>query len=601
MNDIYSQIDKAIEDFNRDIDVVPVRATESNARHLSEGAGGYKYNQSALLYSCEMAYNSKFESGNIDPEGKRKLYFNITRFYVQVANKNTDVDTKNFVFRPVDNSLENIWSVWFYHRQFINFNKRAGFSKIINDLRNDFNKYGTCVAKRVKGGIERIPLRVFINDQSASSLREGVEGGTPLIQVHDLSYYQMSKYGWDMPDRFEGKQKVLEIYKYCTQQEYKELMNGKYDKEYDVADKSKDILVMCIVMPNSDKAKKSKVNDGKILFCSQADDIPYEEAHSDKIDGRWVAIGNIEKQLENQIARNSTINLRQRSMMWASKNVFQTQGEQVVSNLIQNVDDGEVLQVGINGLMQRVDTSSHSLSDYAQEDQVWDDNSKQQSFAFESATGESFASGTPFRLGAMLSNSVMGYFDLQKEIFGLFLKDLFYNQIIPIFEKSLKDDLILIGKSEAGYNNLLELMAEQQAKDYYYKLMLSPEVLTMDNIPSFDSVKANLGSQLEKSPYIAIKILKDNYKTAKFEMDLDITGESEEPADKETLVNLYTTMSQKGDPRADKVLEAILAMSGKNLTAIAGKIGSQAMSPVQTTGASNPNLQGLISTQSNAK
>lgn len=591
MNDIYSQVDKAIANFNEDIDVVPRRSTDGSARYLDESTGGYKYNQATLLYRCEMAYNSKFESGELDPEGKRKLYFNITRFFVQVANKNTDVDAKNFVFRPVDNSLENIWSVWFYHRQFLNFNKKEGFSKVINDLRNDFNKFGTCVAKRVKGGIERVPLRVLINDQSAISLRDGIEGGSPLIQIHDLSYYQISQYGWDKPERFEGKKKVYEIYKYCTQQEYKELMNGEYDTEYETADKSKDILVMCVLMPCSDTAKKNKINDGKVLFCSQVDDIPYEEAHSDKIDGRFIGIGNIEKQLENQIARNSTVNLRQRSMMWASKNLFQTQGDLVVNNLIQNVKDGEVLQVGIGGTIDRVDTSSHSLADYAQEDQVWDDNSKQQAFAFESATGESFSSGTPFRMGAMLSNTVMGYFDLQKEIFGLFLRDLFYNQIIPIFEKNLKDDLILIGKTEDGYNDLLELMAEKQASDYYHDIMLSPDVLTKE-IPTFEDVKDIITSKLVKSPFIAINMLKDNYKTAKYDMELDITGESEEPADKETLVNLYTTMTQSGDPRASKILETILAMSGKNLKAIAGK--ANVVSPVQQTGASNPNLQGLI-------
>lgn len=598
-NDPLGLIKSTVEDFNtKMINVVtPYDTGNEQARYLTDRSGGYMFSQRKMLTDIDLAYNSIFKNGQYDREGKRKLFLNIMRFYVNVAVKNTDVDVKNFVFRPVDNSTENIWNVWFYHRQFLNWIKDTEFSQVINELNFDFNKYGTCVLKKVKDDVIRVPLHTLRLDQSAKTLREGIEGGTPLVQEHSLSYFQMSKYAWELPDEFTGKRKVYESYMYLYPKDLAKLKGEEYKENEGKNDiEEQQILCMVVYMPSGqmDSDRRKKYED-KVLFAEQVDDIPYEECHSEKQDGRWLGVGNAEKQIENQIARNATVNLRQRSMLWASKQIFQTQGDVISKNLVKNVQDGEVLQVGINGLIQKVDTSTRSLSDYSQDEQIWEDNSQKQAFAFESATGESFSSGTPFRLGAMLSNSVMGYFDQQKEIFGIFLRKSFFNQIIPIFEKRMKDDVLLIGQTEEGYNKLKDMFVEIQANNHYAKLMLSPQVFTMPVIPTKQEVANHIEKELVKSPYLSVQTTKEMYKNAKYVMDLDITGETNEPADKETLTNLYTTLKQSGDPRAEKVLEVLLASMGKNLNAIASMPKEQPqVNPVQVTGQNNPDLQGLI-------
>ena len=82
-----------------------------------------------MLQDIDLAINSVYKRGKYDKEGQRKLYLNIVNFYRNVAIKNTDVDVKNFVFRPVDNSTENIWAVWFFKRQFSNWVKMKDFLK----------------------------------------------------------------------------------------------------------------------------------------------------------------------------------------------------------------------------------------------------------------------------------------------------------------------------------------------------------------------------------------------------------------------------------------------------------------------------------------
>lgn len=600
--DIIATLNGALDTFNNtSVNVVPSLTDDQGKRYLAPEDNGYQFSQRKMLADIDLAYNSIYKQGKYDREGQRKLYLNIVRFYVNVAVKNTDIDIKNFVFTPSDYTKANIWSTWFFKRQFSRWVKDEGYSKTINDLNFDFNKYGTCVSKKVKNDIVRVPIRSIKCDQAAETLMDGIRGGTPMIQEHEFSYVQMKDFKeWDITESFTGKRIVYEMYSYMPRCELLKLQKKT------VTDKEDDTMVftMAIIMPTGRQEEdKRKKYDDKVLFIEETTeaDFPFNESHSEKQDGRWLGRGNVENQLENQIARNLSANLRRRSMLWASKQIFQTQGDVVNKNLVKNVQDGEVLQVGLNGLISKVDTSSRALSDFSQDEQVWAENSDKQAFAFESATGETPPSGTPFRLQALLSNTVMSYFDRQKEIFGLYLQDTFFQQIIPIFAKQAKDDIATIAKSSEGYKEIMDLFVELQSNRHYAALALSPDIFEMKNVPSYDVVKQHIAQEIVKSPYLFVELTKDMYKNAKYTLDLDITGEQKDPADKETLTTLYTTLAQKGDPRAEDVLQILLASLGKNLNAIAGAPSApsapsapaqSAVNPVNAT-AQNPNLAGL--------
>lgn len=593
---IFSVLNQAVSDFdNNTVNVIPAdNQNNSDRRYLGGGHDGYEFSQRELLIDIDMAYNSVYKNGKYDKEGQRKAYLNIVRFYVQVAKKNTDIDTKNFVFTPSDYSTENIWGVWFTKRQFNNWIKKSEFAGVINDLLTDFNKYGSCVAKRLKDTIVRVPLRSLRCDQTAETLLDGVKGGTPLVIEHNMSYIEYKEYPvYEKVDRYEGKRLVYEMYSYMSKGNLLNLQN-KEAKEKDYEDM---ILTMSILMPSKKEEgngqNKVKGYSEKLCFIEQIDYLPFEEAHSEKQDGRWIGLGNVEKQLENQIARNTSANLRKRSMLWSSKKIFQTQGDSISKNLVKNVQDGEILQVGLNGAISALDTSTRGLNDFTQDEQIWEDNGQKQSFAFESATGESMASGTPFRLGAMLSNSVMSYFDGQKEIFGLFLQELFENQIIPIFERRAKEDIALIGSTEEGYHMLKEMFIDFYTNDYYMKTALSPDYFETE-IPTEEEVRAKIDKDLVKSPYLYVNLHKDLYKNAKYNINLDITGENRDMADKETLTTLWTGYMQSGDKeKADRLLNVILGANGKNLGGILGS--TVASKPVQEAPQNtNPQLAGLL-------
>lgn len=589
---IFSVLKESIEDFDSNtISVIPESKEDSNRRYLGNGNKGYKFSQRELLQDIDMAYNSIFKNGRYDQEGQRKSYLNIVRFYVYVAIKNTNPNISDYNFSPTDYSTENVWAVWFTKRQFSNFVRDEGYGKIEDDLHFDFCKYGTAVSKKVKDDVVRVPLRALRCDQAAETLLKGVKGGTPLTIEHEMSYVNYCDYkdAWKEIDMFDGKRKVYEMYTYMPKGQLMKLQ-GEDPKE---ADFKEMVLTMSIIMPT--EKDSNDVKDQTLLFIEQVDELPFEEVHSEKQDGRWLGIGNVEKQLENQVSTNTSFNIRKRKELWASKNIFYTMGDTIGKNLVKNVQDGEILQVGLNGAISKIDTSTRSLNDSTQIESIINDNAQKQSFAFEAATGETMNAGTPFRLGAMLSNSVMGYFDGQKEIFGRFRENMYYNLLIPIFKKRAKDDMVIISESEEGYKMIRDMFIDYYVNDYFAKIALSERYFDVDVLDR-ESVIQMITNSLSKSPELYVDVTKDIYKNAKYKIKLDLSKQT--PAtDTETLTNLYSAMAQKGDPRADRVLDVILAQSGKILSNLAGSpVAQQAQVQAQST-EGNPMLNGLTQQQ----
>ena len=567
---IFADLQKDIQSFDNDIVTIASTSDENSVRYASTKTGGYLYSQKKVLNLIDLYYNSKFETGITDSEGMRKTFLNVCKFRADVAAKQTDLDVKNYVFIP--DSPQYQWKTFFMARKFQLWTRDNDYGQLLNDLNKDYSKYGTCVTKRVGKRVERVPLRNLRVTQTAKSLKEAVYGGGYVIEEHEYSEYELKAFKyWDsegMTYNDDGKCKVYERYALYPRS-YVEMMNGRESND--------DTLVpaMAIVAP----FKKTKKPDGKILFIEEAEP-SYAEAHWDKQDGRWLGIGEIENQFENQIARNFTANMRRRALLWGSKKIYQSTDDLTAKNLVRNVRDGEILKVGPNGAISQVNTGSQNLAEYSADEAMWEKNSDQKSFTFEVATGEALPSGTPFRLGVILSNSVASHFALKRQNFGLFLTRSFYNQLIPIFKKETKDHNVSIAAGAEGYEMLKESLVE------YLSIQNMKRNLLAGNDFNPEEVKAKAEKEISREHRLFINIPAGFYDDAKFQMELDITGESYDKKEQiETLTTLYTSMVQRQDPRAEKVLSLILSKTGKNLEAILGKDGPQQINPQAIQGA----------------
>lgn len=558
--DIFGQIGKELEEFEEQITITTTKENTGN-RYLNKKQKGYSFNQKEVLNLIDLYYNSKFETGEIDNEGQRKLFLNICAFRSDVASKMIDIDTKDFVFIPEDKSHK--WTTYFIQREFQQWMKDENFGELINEFVEMFPKYGTVVAKRVGDDIQRVVLKNLVCKQSAKSLKDSPY----VIEIHpEMTFDDMKKYkDWDLENLNLEFGKTTTVY-----ERYGAVPTNYYNKLKGINTKVPDYeTTECVIIATCDKIDNKDEYAGTLLFIEEIekDDRPYEECHWKKQDGRWLGIGEIENQFENQIARNMIANLRRRALLWSSKKIFQSPDDTLAKNLIRDVKDGEVLRIMPNGNITQVDSASRNMGEFASTETVWEDNSNQKSFTYEVATGESMPSGTPFRMGVVLSNAVSSHFGLKKEKLGLFLKRVVFEQVFEIFKKENKDEhKVLVFSGEKGMEDLKKVVVELEMNKAIDEWIMSDKPM-----PNFEDLRATIEETITGQDIIEVLIPDRIYDDAKVKMQLSITGEEINVDTKiATYTTLYQSLVQMGDPRAEQVLEKLMSLTGDNLESVAG-------------------------------
>lgn len=558
---LFGQIQKEIQDFRTTKIHIAGTDNGEQARYLTTHTRGYQFSQWETVNLIDLYYNSKFETGNIDSEGQRKLFLNICAFRSDVASKMVDLDTKDFVFIPEDEGSK--WGAYFIQREFKDWAKTTYFGEFINELVENYPRYGTVVTKKVGNRIERVPLMNLVNQQDAKDLQTA----THVIEVHeDMTLDDMRKYpDWDLSGidmEFGETTTVYERYGKVPASYYYAYKGTSVPRGTD-DDDGIDVVAICTVKQD----KKGNAEGGSILFMEKIGERPYREAHWKRQDGRWLGIGEVENQFENQISRNMIANLRRRALLWSSKKVFQSPDDTIARNLVRDVKDGDVIRIMPNGNITQVDMASREVGEFNSAEQMWEQNSDQKSFTFEVATGEAMPSGTPFRMGVILSNAVNSHFGMKKEKLGLFLKRLIVEDVFEIFKKeNRKEHVITIFGDAKGMQDLRNVIAEQQFNDIMFKAFMSENIM-----PDPEAMKQQIDMQMSSKPELYIRIPDSFYDQIKHRIELVITGEEMDVSAKiATYTTLYQSLAQQGDPRAEMVLSKIGSLSGENFDTTVG-------------------------------
>lgn len=579
--DIIGQIGKEVQSFKTD-KILIAGTQQDTGRYLNKDQRGYKFSQWETLNLIDLYYNSKFETGLQDSEGQRKLFLNICAFRADVASKMIDLDTKDFVFIPDDSSSK--WGAWFINKEFRDWARMNYFGEFINELVEYFPKYGTVVTKKVGKKLERVPLRSLVVQQDAKDL----ESMQYIIQIHEkMTLEDMKKFpDWNtegLDIKFGETVDVYERYGYVPCSFYCEMKGipNTYGE-------NETMKCLCIATSRAKENGKVGEYEGKMLFCEKVTKLPYQEVHWKKQDGRWLGIGEIENQFENQISRNMIANLRRRALLWSSKKIFQSPDDTIAKNLIRDVKDGDVLRIMPNGNITQVDMASRQFGEFSSTEQVWESNSDQKSFTYEAATGEAMPSGTSFRLGVVMSNAVNSHFKLKKQKLGLFLKRIVIEQIFEIFKKeNSKEHNIMVFGTEEGINDLKKVAATAEFNKRLFEWALTEG----NDLPNFELVKTLIEDDMKKKPHLQITIPANYYDEVKHHIELVITGEEMDVNAKiQSLTTLYQSLAAKGDPRADQLLDKIMSYTGENLESILG--AAQAPAP-QAPQPAMPQAQGM--------
>lgn len=586
-----TQLQKELGDFKKSYSLRRDAVETSNKVFSSDKSENYLYNQSAVIDTVDHYFRSEFAKSRFDDEGQRMIFINQLQFPVRVARKQVDIDVKDAIFVP--DTYEDAKKIRYAKRQFQDFAKESKLGTVINLLLDDYAKYGSCVYKRVGDLIERCPIHNIINSQNADSLKQAATSGGYVILKNEMYLGEMQEFpDWDLSDL-----ELKHDEQYTTYERYG-LITGKELRDYGIDSDLEDeettfSMTMFVDGGNNIVNVFTEVID--------PDDFPLGEAHWERQYGRWLGVGEGENQFENQVAKNLASNLRRRALLWGAKKIFQSSdNDKSDLNLIKEVRDGTVLEVGRDGAITQVNGQTQHLGDFQSFDNLVDQNSQQKSFTFESVTGESMASGTPFRLGVILSQATNSHFNLKKEVFAEMLNDMFFNHITEIFKDYPKKKKIAYASDEEGVDELRESIVEYNADKLLLDNLLKkpvPELLGM----SFDKekIKNEMRAQVEKEPYFFVNVPDSYYDDLKFAMVVEVTGQyTNVEKEVETLTSILTLALQNpqalDDPRISKMIELIGAKTGQSLK---GVLGGVAQKSPELAGLANDALTAQITSQ----
>lgn len=567
---IFAQVDKELKDYFEG------KITIGGGNKKSKRKP-YEFSQYDTVEVIDYMSNSKFESGDKDENGQQKFYINEVDFRREVASKNIDIDVKNFAFIPEEDKSE--YGAIFLRKMFRKWAKQNNFGEMINDMVEIFPKYGSLVIQKKGKEIEIVPLQKLRVKQDAKDLQTAQY---IILENSCMTMSDMEKYkDWDtegLTGDWDTEYKVLTRYGRVPLNWYKEYKGESTKKD----DDKKSIDVVVVLAPDAE----SKDPDGKILFCEEIDERPFLEVHYGRQQGRWLGIGEVEKQFENQKIRNMVFNLRKQAVAWSAKKIFQTQDDTLINSLVREVKDGDVLKVTTPNGIIRLDTTDRAIGDFNSIDTLVTENANQRAFTFEVATGEQLKSNTPFRLGALQNEEVNKYFAGKRERLGLFLSRIVRDFQIPVFEKDLDDEgTLAVFKNDEEFDKL-----RNQKKKVIKNRAIVSKVLSGDFNFDPTQIEQEVEGQLADKEMDTYTFTKEDIKNLKYTVSIEVTGESVDiPQQMETLTTLYQSMVQVQDSRAEDVLKRIMSLSNMKLPA------KKAMPNMQQQ--QQPQLQENIPTQ----
>lgn len=484
--------------------------------------GGYTFNHVDTLKRVELYYNSRFESGEFDEEGMQKYFYNIVKPACDVAEKMTDLDTKDIRLIPERAEDERI--LWLMGRDLKQWLKDTNFAKLMNEINHDYSKYGHVVIKKLRSGRwEKVNVVNMRCDPSSPTLDE-----SPFVyEVLTMSKHEIREMkAWDQDAKDElflrsPKDTLFTVYE-CYDVNIEEGKRWVRTIKADLL-RSKSVGGQALETAESQLKEDVELLPSVILHQDEVDELPYRELKWEDVDGRWLGQGIVEYLFDNQIKVNEIENLEGRALYLNALQLFQTSDEQIASNLLMSLPNGAVIQTPTG--IQRVDTEERGLSGFNNARGNWSQNTQAKTFAFDVIQGDTGPSGTTLGATQIAAGMAQSYFNLKRENFGLFLKALILDDILPAFKRiNRKEHIVKFlgsdGEIEKVYRAVAEATLRKSLISYVRRVGLMPDLSVIQ------TEKKKVLDKLRKRKDIFFSVVEAAYDDVKAKVDVIITGES---------------------------------------------------------------------------
>lgn len=502
------QINKEIEDFkNKQVQIVP----------------GLPFNQYDTVQKIIFYYNSKFTTGETDDEGDRKYFYNVTRNPCKVCSKAIDFDTKNI--RLLTAGGGDPLKTWFMERDLKHWMREQNFGKVLNRIFKELPIFGSVVLKIVQGKPLFVDLRNFVVTQSADSL----DGANYIIEIHNYSVAEFRKVakqmGWDankvneVVEKFHQMRDASHIRIYERYGEVGEEIDGVWKYEY------KRVFFADVGVDEFDQYGRLVADKlGVELECKKWDGHPYREFHMEKMPGRWLGVGVVETLFEPQIKQNELANLQSKASYFAALHIWQTRDPNFNRNLVTDVRNGEVLF--IDSEITQVAMDERNLAFFSEETNKWLRNRDEMTFSYDVVQGERLPAGTPLGSAQIAIGQTLSYFEQIQEDVAMDVKAMLYDVIIPQFEKERTTEhvLRLVGQDLDAFVEMVsnELVLVEMIRMAANSLTGAPFPTNEDR----ELARVAIAESVKQGKEKLLTVPKGFYKDLKYDVDIDITGES---------------------------------------------------------------------------
>lgn len=508
---ILRAINKEIQDYKtKQIQIVP----------------GLFFNQYDTIQRIFFYYNSKFESGDVDDDGDKKYFYNIVKNPCKVFSKSIDFDTKNI--RLLTAGGGDPLKTWFMERDLSYWMRDKQFGKVLNRIFRELPIFGSVVLKIVDGTPYFVDLRNFVVEQSADDL----DSMNHKIEIHNFTPAQFRKVAKQMKWGDEKVREVIDLFHEMKDTSHIRVYEryGEVEEETETGAKSypyKRVFIADVGVDEFDKYGQLTVTHQGVELASDEwspDEDPYWEFHAEKMSGRWLGIGVVETLFEPQVRENEIANVQAKTTYWAGLRIFQTRDSAVNRNLYTDTRNGEIMNV--DSEITQINMEDRNLAFFNQETAKWLQNRAELTFSYDVVQGERLPAGTPLGSAQLSVTQTLSYFEGIQENIAMDVKEMLYKVIIPQFEKenSIEHTLRLVGNDLDAYVSLIKnnLVLKEVVRLAVSSLQSGPFPTNSDK----DAIGIAVESSIKQGKEHLLTIPKGYYKDTKYDVDIDITGES---------------------------------------------------------------------------
>lgn len=514
--------------------------------------GNYTFDTAEMLRTIDLYYNSKYKTGQYDAKGFRKFFYNIVKPTTDVASKFIDLDTKDIVLVPT--KADDEMRVWLMTKRLKQWLKDKDFGSVLNDITHNLPKYGHIVLKKSGRRWDLVSLENIRTDPSISKL----EDSSFVYEIHQMSAQKIKSMNWNgATDMLLDKGRSSYIVYEC----YDKIEGGWMRTiKSDLFERSGGDL----------ETAESQINDDNefvptLVLDQRRAQLPYRELKWEEVRGRWLGMGFVEYLEDNQIAINEAENLERKGLMFTSLKLYQTRDQNIGgSNVLTDAENGDIFTV--TDEVNPVPVEERNLPAFNNTRQNWNDNTERKTFTSDITTGANLPSRTPLGVANLQASLATSYFELKRENYGLFIKKLIMNDIIPDFKNDTKKEhtLTFLGSDaeiEKVNKTIIESLVNKATVEHAMKTGFFPSQLMRED------ARLRVEQQLNKQRNRYLKIPKGYYENANYLVDVLVTGESQDVGAQGQVLNLALQVLQ-GNPQilqnktTRTILFKLLGLSG---------------------------------------